>query len=114
MKPDPDNNQQSIEVGGKFPFKLKGRNGFVWALVLGLLVLVGFFIRFNLGLWGDPFPIKQALTDHAAKVKGEHDSYVERADEATYVMSVCLNPQRQKECEQINLQMPDSLRKKQR
>ena len=114
MKQGPDDNQQSIEVGGKFPFKLKGRNGFVWALALGLLVLVGFLVRFNLGLWGEPFPIQDALKAHAAEVKQQHDSYVERADEATYVMPVCLNPQRQKECEQINLQMPDSLRKKQR
>ena len=111
---DANNNQQSIEVGGKFPFKLKGRNGFVWAFALGLLVLVGFFIRFNLGLWGEPFPIKNMMNAHHNAEEQQHEKIGEKADESTYVLSVCLNPNRKAECDQLNLQMPDSLRKRQR
>ena len=109
-----NNNQQSIEVGGKFPLKLKGRNGFVWALALGLLVLVAFLVRFNLGLWGEPFPIKDMINTYHDAEEKQHEKIVEKADESTYVLSVCLNMNRKAECDQLNLQMPDSLRKRQR
>lgn len=104
-------NNQSIEVtGGPVPFKLRGREPFLWLLIVGLLAGVAYLTVFSLGQWGTPIDLGKTMKD----MQESHTAIVEAQNEGTYVLSVCLNANRKKECEQLNLQMPDSLRKKQR
>jgi len=110
-----NNNNQGIEVtGGPVPFKLRGRQAFLWLLITVLLAAIAYLTMFSLGQWGTPIDMGKTLTLHSETDTSEHRGLAEAQDESTYVLSVCLNPHRKKECEELNLRMPSSLQKKQR
>ena len=89
------------------PAKLRGKDMFPWVLIAILMTAMGWLIHFSLQMWGDPFNLKAALSTHANEVQEQHAVNA-------YIMSVCLNPARLEECKQLDIVMPESLRKNQR
>lgn len=85
--------------------KASGKDIFMWSLILILVGCVAWLVYFSIGKWGEPFDIQNALTSHAENSQNQHT-------ENAFILSVCLNQHRQDECSRINLQMPESLRKK--
>lgn len=92
--------------------KLKGRDPFPYVVILMLLAFVAYLATFSLNKWGEPFDMKQSMKHHELSMEQQHGSYLNGVTELTYVMSVCLNQARQKECERLHLHMPDSLYRK--
>lgn len=92
--------------------KMKGRDPFPYLIIVFLLLGIGYMTTFNLKLWGDPFSIKEAMQHHDLKMDQQHSNYINGVSELTYVMSVCLNQARQKECERLHISMPESLYRK--
>lgn len=92
--------------------KLKGRDAFPYLIIIVLLGGVGGLVKYNLGSWGEPFNIESFVKQHHSAMDQQHNSYVNGVSELTYVMSVCLNQSRQKECESLRIHMPDSLYRK--
>lgn len=92
--------------------KLKGRDPFPYVIIFCLLLGIGYMTTFNLKLWGTPFPINDAMRQHDLKMEQQHGSYINGVSELTYVMSVCLNQARQRECERLHIAMPESLYRK--
>lgn len=97
-----------FHVGDK-TFELKGRD-------IVLIILLGFFIfstawlvHYTLEKWGTPFNIKSVFDAHHAAMTNQHTDYVNGVRELTYVMAVCLNKERHRECEDLRIDMPDSL-----
>ena len=87
------------------PVRASGKDIFMWSLIVLLLGCVSWLVYFSIGKWGEPFDLQSAMAIHAKSVQEQHT-------ENAFILSVCLNPRRQEECSRINLQMPDSLRKK--
>ena len=87
------------------PVKLSGKDIFMWSLIVILICCVAWLVYFSIGKWGEPFDIQSAISLHAQSVQEQHT-------ENAFILSVCLNARRQEECSRINLQMPESLRKK--
>lgn len=92
--------------------KMKGRDPFPYLIVFFLLLGMAYMVTLNLKLWGDPFPLQQAMQHHDVKMDQQHSNYVNGVSELTYVISVCMNQARQKECERLHLSMPESLYRK--
>ena len=85
--------------------KASGKDIFMWSLIVLLMGCVVWLVYFSIGKWGDPFDLQSAMSIHAKSVQEQHT-------ENAFILSVCLNSRRQDECSRLNLQMPDSLRKK--
>ena len=85
--------------------KASGKDVFMWSLIVLLIGCVAWLVYFSIGKWGEPFDIQSAINLHAQSVQEQHT-------ENAFILSVCLNARRQEECSRINLQMPESLRKK--
>lgn len=92
--------------------KLRGRDLFPYLVIVLLLAGIGYMATFNLKMWGEPFDLKQSMASHNAAMDYQHTNYVNGVSELTYVMSVCLNQARQKECENLRIHMPESLYRK--
>ena len=86
-------------------FNLRGVVGIMGGIVLLSMAGAGWLVFNSVGAWGIPFNIGDRLDMHIQSVQ-------EQNVENTYILSVCLNPRRQVECQQLDLRMPDSLRKK--
>lgn len=92
--------------------KLKGRESLWFIMIVGQWVIIGYLLVFNLGSWGEPFNLRSSFTEHNQSMETQHRDYINGVAELTYVMSVCLNPARVKECESLRISMPDSLYRK--
>lgn len=92
--------------------KLKGRDPYPYIIIAALLLGLAYMTTFSLDRWGEPFDLKHAMKHHEVAIEQQHGAYLNGVTELTYVMSVCLNQARQKECERLHLHMPDSLYRK--
>lgn len=92
--------------------KLKGRDPFPYVIILVLLIGIAYMATFNLRMWGEPFDLQKSFRTHNETMDQQHTNYINGVGELTYVMSVCLNPARMRECEQLRLHMPESLYRK--
>lgn len=81
-------------------------------VILLLLLGISYLTTFNLVKWGDPFNLQASFSQHESKMNEQHTNYLNGVAELTYVMSVCLNQARLKECEKLRLTMPNSLYRK--
>ena len=86
-------------------FNLRGVVGIMGGIILMLMAGAAWLVFNSVGAWGVPFNISDRLDTHIQSVQEQHT-------ENAYILSVCLNAQRQKECQALDLQIPDSLRKK--
>ena len=80
---------------------IRGKDIFPWVLIVVLLWGVAWMINALI------VDVRSSLSTHAATASEQHN-------EGSYILSVCLNPERVAECKRLNTQMPDSLRQKQR
>lgn len=92
--------------------KMKGRDPFPYMVILIMLGVIVYLAVFSLKLWGEPFQLKHAMQEHHIEMAGQHTNYINGVAELTYVMSVCLNQSRQKDCERLHINMPESLYRK--
>lgn len=108
------NESESLELGtpAGWKAKLKGRDPFPYVIILILLLGMAYMATFNLKMWGEPFDLQKGFKAHHDLLSEQHTSYMNGVTELTYVMSVCLNQARAKECERLRLNMPDSLYRK--
>lgn len=112
--------EESIELSWlNWGFKGKGRDVFLYLMILVLILLVGYLANFSLSSWGEPIDLKKTLEEQDAKlsrhrqsIKQEHDDFRKATEENGYILAVCLNPVRQKECQALQFDMPDSLKAK--
>lgn len=107
------------------PFKIKGWGGILVGIIAVLGIGLALMVKFSLSQWGTPFPIESAIKanqeavlteirSQGLKWSAEHTALNANLEELTFVMSICLNQARAKECGKIDIQMPDSLRRKMR
>lgn len=111
---------ESLELSWlNWGFKGKGRDTFLFVLVLALLGVVVWLATFSLKKWGEPIDLKKTLEEqdeklskHRQSIKQEHDAFRRATEENGYILAVCLNPVRKRECQELQFDMPDSLKAK--
>lgn len=92
--------------------KMRGRDPYPYIIIAFLLVGIGGLVHFSLRSWGEPFDLKSSTMTHQLSMEQQHSDYVKGMNDLTYVISVCFNETRKKECERINISMPESLYRK--
>lgn len=92
--------------------KMKGRDPYPYIIIVFLLLGIAYMATFNLKFWGEPFDIKTNMAAHQLSMEQQHSNYVNGITDLTYVVAVCFNEARKKECERINITMPESLYRK--
>lgn len=103
-----DDESVRIRVG-KRSFELRGRDIILIVLLAIFIAATAWLVHYTLEKWGTPFDIRKNFEHHHDVMTNQHTDYINGVKELTYVMSVCLNPERVKECRDLRIDMPDSL-----
>lgn len=92
--------------------KLTARDIFPYIIIAMLLLVIAFLANFSLRMWGEPFDLKNTMQIHTSSMEQQHTNYVNGLNDLTYVIAVCFNEARKRECERLNISMPESLYRK--
>ena len=108
-KPSPPEEEISFRLPGGPGVRIRGREVLFVAIIVLQAAAVVWLANFSLNSWGKPFDLKKHFQAHDDEMIVQHRNYVNGVTELTYVMSVCLNQQRKRECEELRIAMPESL-----
>lgn len=106
---------ETVEVSTPWAkFKGKGPIILPWMLVTVMGFGLYHLVNFNISQWGTPFDLRAKISAHNTETNLAIATLTDSIRGQTWVMANCLSVRsiRSKSCDEVNLEMPDSLRGK--